>query len=279
MGTVRSLIAKTVGHDSETPGFAGMMELVREFNDMEGTAEELQVKARSVFEGILPALRLGWVSGLWLRHVQGNLPAWSTNYAFFLVFYYLFPWLLGPVEGEDFVDVEVPSAWRRILPFLPVVMRVPQTAKAERCRFLEQAQCASVCVNTCKVPSQQWLLQDFGMPLHIQPNYDDFSCRWKFGVEAPPLMEDEAIMTPCFTRCPSQVKGTKDALSSRQRLRAEEAARADARLVTALQELTPDGTALSPASFEERSGIAGQTGKCWSVDAERAAKREGHKVS
>ena len=61
----------------------------------------------------------------------------------------------------------------------------PQAVKAERCRFLESTQCASVCVNTCKVPSQQWLGQDFGMPIHIQPNYDDFSCVWRFGVEPP----------------------------------------------------------------------------------------------
>ena len=38
-----------------------------------------------------------------------------------------------------------------------------------------------------------------------RPNYDDFSCRWRFGVEAPPLEEDEAVMVPCFTNCPSEL--------------------------------------------------------------------------
>lgn len=275
MGTVRSLVAQTVGRDSETPGFAGMIELVREVNDMEGTAEELQQRARGVFEGILPALGLAWIPQAWRDHLQGRVPAWSTNYAFFLVFYYLFPWLMGPMEGEDYVDIEVPRSWRRLFFFLPASLQLPQTAKAERCRFLEQAQCASVCVNSCKVPSQQWLTEDFGMPLHIQPNYDDFSCRWSFGKEAPPLMEDEAIMTPCFTKCPSKVKGTKDALASRRRLQAEEAARADSRLAAAVEGLTPDGTALSAASLETRSRVVGQAGKCWSVDDERQFKRSG----
>jgi len=31
-----------------------------------------------------------------------------------------------------------------------------------------------------------------------QPNYDDFSCQWKFNREPPPLEEDEAVMVPCF---------------------------------------------------------------------------------
>lgn len=261
---------------AKKPGYDGVSELVREVNDMEGTAEQLQLRARKVFEGILPSLWIGWVPPLWKQYVQPNLPKWSTNFSFFLVFYILFPWLMGPMEGDDFVDVEVAKEWRNVLPFLPESVRVPQTVKAERCRFLESANCASVCVNTCKVPSQGWLSEDFGMPLHIQPNYDDFSCRWRFGVEAPPLYEDEAVMVPCFTSCPSIVKGKKDALSRREQLRseAEELAASDERLAKAVAELTPMGTALSQESLEERKTLVRSSGKCWSVAEDRAAKRE-----
>jgi hypothetical protein len=83
---------------------------------------------------------------------------------------------------------------------------------------LEQSGCASVCVNSCKVPSQRWLGADFGMPLHIRPNYDDFSCTWKFGVEPPPLAQDEAVLVPCFSQCDSQFKGQKDALRQARRV-------------------------------------------------------------
>ena len=38
---------------------------------------------------------------------------------------------------------------------LPLRWRVPQAVKAERCRFLETAQCASVCVNSCKAGGEQ----------------------------------------------------------------------------------------------------------------------------
>jgi hypothetical protein len=252
------------------------MELVREVNDMEGTARDLQLRARKVFEGILPNLFIGWVPPLWKQYIQPNMPSWFSNFSFFLVFYLLFPWLMGPMEGDDFVDVSVPEPWRTTLPFLPSTLRVPQTVKAERCRFLESTNCASTCVNSCKVPSQEWLTDEFGMELHIQPNYDDFSCRWRFGVKAPPLHEDEAVMVPCFTKCTSPFKGSKDALSLREKLRADaaELEASNERLALAVAELTPDGTALSKESLAERENVVRNAGKCWSVDDNRALKRQ-----
>ncbi|CAE8652552.1 unnamed protein product, partial [Polarella glacialis] len=103
MGTVRQLLADSTGHDSPTPGYDGLMELAREANDMEGSAEELQQRARKVFEGILPAIYIGWIPPLWKKYIQPNLPTWSTNFAFFCVFYLLFPWLMGPMEGDDYI--------------------------------------------------------------------------------------------------------------------------------------------------------------------------------
>jgi hypothetical protein len=52
----------------------------------------------------------------------------------------------------------------------------------------------------------------------LQPNYDDFSCQWKFNVQPPPLAEDEAVMVPCFSKCDSAVKGQKDAYRQLMRI-------------------------------------------------------------
>jgi len=290
--TIRKLLVDEVGGVDPSPSppssFQGMLAAVRAVNDAEGTAEDVQVRAARVFGNILPALYIGWVPPIWKAALAPTLPQWVLNYSFVLVFTTLFPWLMGPMKGVDNVDVKVPEGVRKVLKFLPETISVPQSVKAERCRFVESTACASVCVNSCKVPSQTWLKNDFGMDLHIQPNYDDFSCQWKFNVVPPPLYEDEAVMVPCFSKCPSEVKGQKDAV--RQKTRAlrgfgmengvdkytgdtleQIVARASVAALkeATLPEVTPNGSALSVETLELRMKETKSGGKCWSVDASR----------
>ena len=294
--TIRKLLVAEVGKDTdprEHTNFEALMTSVREVNDMKGTAKDVQTRAKRVFKGILPALYIGWIPPLWKKFVDPNAPKWVTGFSFHLVFIVLFPWLMGPMEGVEHEDVEVPEKLRKTFPFLPKVVSVPQAIKAERCRFLETSSCASVCVNSCKVPSQEWLKDDFGMDLHIQPNYDDFSCVWSFNKEPPPLEEDAAILVPCFTNCNSEFKGEKDALKQVMRMkqgvgvtedgvdkytgetleaiakRASELAIAEANA----NAVVADGTAVSEETFKGRIEKVREGGKCWSVDAERANLR------
>jgi hypothetical protein len=74
----------------------------------------------------------------------------------------------------------------------------------ERCRYLEEAGCASVCINSCKVPTQEFFARDMGLPLTMEPNYDDFSCQFKFGAAPPPVQQDPAFKTACFAGCPTR---------------------------------------------------------------------------
>jgi len=287
--TIRKLLVEEVGADNDaTPWseFAGTMTAVREVNDMKGSARDVQIRAKRVFAGILPALGIGFIPPIWKKYVKPATPEWMANYAFVLVFTNLFPWLMGPMEGVDHVDVKTPEFLRKTFANFPETIKVPQAVKAERCRFLESSQCASVCVNTCKAPSQEWLSEDFGMDLHIQPNYDDFSCQWKFNVKPPPLYEDAAIMVPCFSNCPSEYKGEKDAFRQQARVakgfgivdgidtytgetletiakRASDAAKADAARAYA------DGTAANPETYASRVDDVKSAGKCWSVDEAR----------
>ena len=288
--TIRKLLVEEVGGVDKDPRpwteFGGIMNAVREVNDMDGTARDVQIRAKRVFAGILPALGIGWVPPIWKKFIHPNAPDWFSNWAFVLVFTNLFPWLMGPMEGVDHVDVPTPAWIRKTFANFPKTFRVPQAVKAERCRFLETSQCASVCVNTCKAPSQEWLSEDFGMDLHIQPNYDDFSCQWKFSVKPPPLYEDAAVMVPCFSKCDSEHKGEKDSFRQQVRVasgvgvvdgvdtytgetleqiakRASEAAVRDARAAYA------DGTAADAESFGARAGEVKKGGKCWSVDENR----------
>ena len=279
--TIRKLLVEEVGKDEDPlpwTNFKGVMTSVREVNDMDGTAAEVQGRAMNVFKGILPSLGIGWVPPVWLKLVKPSSPEWLQNFAFFVVFKTLFPWLMGPMEGVEEVEVPLPEPLRKTFPFLPASVMVPQAVKAERCRFLETAQCASVCVNTCKIPSQAWLREDFGMPIHIQPNYDDFSCVWRFGIEPPPIEEDEAVMVPCFANCDSNYKGEKDALRQRAMKMGVDgaidgASFAAARVLNMEGGATPGGTALSAVSLQARERAVKSYGKCWSVAEDREEQR------
>jgi len=300
--TIRGLLVEEVGKDTDPRPwdvFDAVLTPVREVNDMKGTARDVTVRAKRVFAGILPALYIGWVPPIWKNAIRKVAPQWASNYAFVLVFTTLFPWLMGPMEGIDHVDVKVPEALRKAFRFLPESVKVPQAIKAERCRFLEQSGCASVCVNSCKAPSQEWLGEDFGMDLHIQPNYDDLSCQWKFNVKPPPLYEDAAVMVPCFANCPSEHKGEKDAFRQAARVRsgvgivdgvdtytgetleaiarrASAAAVSDAAMAAPMSAggMATDGTAASEAGFVERVDEVKAGGKCWSVDESRECMGE-----
>jgi hypothetical protein len=73
-----------------------------------------------------------------------------------------------------------------------------------RCRFLEETGCASICVNACKIPTQEFFATEMGITVALEPNYDDFSCQYSFG-KAPKLpSEDDVFTTPCFAQCPSK---------------------------------------------------------------------------
>lgn len=73
----------------------------------------------------------------------------------------------------------------------------------KRCRFLEESGCASVCVNSCKIPTQNFFLQDMGLPLTMTPNYETYECQFAFGLTPSLQQELEAKNTPCLSRCPT----------------------------------------------------------------------------
>ena len=110
--------------------------------------------------------------------------------------------------------------------------------------------------------------------------------------DAPVDWEDAAVMVPCFTNCPSEYKGEKDAWRQMARVksgvgivdgvdkytgetleaiarRASEAAKKDAEL-GAVAGLAVDGSAVTEAGFVSRVEEVKSGGKCWSVDEERA---------
>ena len=74
------------------------------------------------------------------------------------------------------------------------------TVHVERCRFLEESGCISVCVNACQIPTQNFFAQDMGLPLTMEPDYETFACDFRFG-EMPPT--EQQPTAPCLLQCPS----------------------------------------------------------------------------
>ncbi len=73
----------------------------------------------------------------------------------------------------------------------------------KRCRFLEESGCASVCVNSCKIPTQKFFIEDMGLPLTMTPDYETHECQFAFG-RMPTDQDDlDAMGTPCLSRCPT----------------------------------------------------------------------------
>eukprot|EP00877_Chromochloris_zofingiensis_P008838 jgi/Chrzof1/4207/Cz14g03040.t1 len=99
-----------------------------------------------------------------------------------------FYWLVGESEVRE-GDVEV----------APGVKRTQNSiVHIKKCRYLEHSGCVGMCVNMCKVPTQNFFTNDFGLPLTMNPNFEDLSCEMIFGQAPPPMHLDAAYSQPCF---------------------------------------------------------------------------------
>jgi hypothetical protein len=126
----------------------------------------------------------GFLSHGFFRDAQfsARMNAWATKVAG--------TWLMGECEIND-IELDGGKIGKN------------QGLLVKRCRFLEESGCASVCVNSCKVPTQNFFIQDMGLALTMEPNYDTFECQFSFGATPSLLSELQATSTPCLMRCPT----------------------------------------------------------------------------
>ncbi|CAN0908939.1 Beta-carotene isomerase D27, chloroplastic [Linum grandiflorum] len=94
-----------------------------------------------------------------------------------------FQWLVGPSEV---IEVEINGVKQR------------SGVRIKKCRYLENSGCVGMCVNMCKIPTQDFFTNEFGLPLTMNPNFEDMSCEMIYG-QAPPSFEDDPVAKqPCF---------------------------------------------------------------------------------
>ncbi|KAL4572009.1 hypothetical protein LXL04_018777 [Taraxacum kok-saghyz] len=130
-----------------------------------------------------------------IEQIKTILPPSKFSREYFATFTTIFfPWLVGQCEVRE---SEFEGAKEK------------NVVHVKKCRFLESTNCAGMCTNLCKIPSQEFIKSSFGIPFTMVPNYDDMSCEMIFGQDPPSLQDDPAFKQPCYKLC--NVKQKHDA--------------------------------------------------------------------
>lgn len=177
-------MARVVGQISVRPGYEGFVDLSERI--MAGRPpQEQQTLVAMVLRSLVPGPVLILIRRLFAPGQRVcELNAWFATQ--------LFEWLVGPCEVRE---VEVPDSQGQL-------RRQYSGVHIEKCRYLEATGCVAMCVNLCKVPTQDFFTRDFGIPLTLTPNFEDLSCDMVFGQPPPPLVSEAVYQQPCLTqRC------------------------------------------------------------------------------
>ncbi len=166
-------MSRVLGEGTSKKGFAGVVDLSKRIMQGRSPAQQQAVVAK-VLGSLVPA------PVLWLIRTLVSPTRWvCESNAWFAA--RLFPWLIGPCEV---VEAEVTGADGE-------TRRQKSDVHIKKCRYLEESGCVGLCVNLCKLPTQQFFTEKFGIPLTLTPNFEDMSCEMVFG-QVPPALETEA---------------------------------------------------------------------------------------
>ena len=173
-------MSKAVGQKTELNGYEGFVDLSTLI--MEGrSSREQQDLVSVVLNSLVPAPVLWGIRTFFSpTKLVCELNAWFATQ--------LFEWLVGPCSVVE-TEIELPSG-----------EKTPQKSGVhiEKCRYLEHSGCVGMCINMCKLPTQQFFTQEFGIPVTMTPNFEDLSCEMVFGQIPPKLETEEAYQQPCL---------------------------------------------------------------------------------
>ena len=172
--------------DSKLPlnDFMGIVELTSSMNAEYNNRTEVQELAREVLVSLFPTFILDRYPSWFAQPFpifSAKMCAWATMVGG--------TWLMGECHVNDVPELENGGKAQGVL--------------VKRCRFLEESQCASICVNSCKIPTQNFFRQNMGLALTMTPDYETGECQFAYGKLPTEEEEREARETPCLQRCPS----------------------------------------------------------------------------
>ena len=178
-------MASAVGRETTLKGYDGFVDLSQKIMQGRNPAQQKTV-VMTVLQSLVPRPIL-WV----IRTVFSPTKLVCELNAWFAAV--LFQWLVGPCETAS---AEISTATQ--------VKTQKSGVHIQKCRYLEQSGCVGMCINMCKLPTQEFFTQGFGIPLTMTPNFEDFSCEMVFGQVPPPLESEPIYDQPCLAGdCPT----------------------------------------------------------------------------
>ncbi|KAM0071853.1 putative beta-carotene isomerase [Helianthus debilis subsp. tardiflorus] len=181
----RNKMVQEVGWDSEKPGYDGLIDVANRLM-LARTNSETKDAAVRILRSLFPPLLLELYKIIFAPVAQGKLAAVMVARVTALSC----QWLMGTCTVNN-VD-------------LPDGSSLPSGVFVERCKYLEESKCVGICVNTCKLPTQEFFMDHMGVPLLMEPNFSDYSCQFKFGISPPE--DDSTLKEPCLEVCPNATR-------------------------------------------------------------------------
>ena len=162
--------------------YQGLMDVATQMS-RQYSKEEVRMLSRKILQSLFPSWlpsAFRWMFAAPFPEFSGRMNAYAT--------FAVGQWLMGECQLiNSKTDQGIEKTNHGVL--------------VKRCRFLEESGCASVCVNACKLPTQDFFIQDMGLQLTMTPNYETFECEFKFGLSLDEAEEKMLLNTPCLGRC------------------------------------------------------------------------------
>jgi hypothetical protein len=179
-------MSQAIGVETTVSGYGGVVDLSKQI--MHGrNAQQQQVIVNRVLQSLVPAPVL-WAIRTFFSPTRlvCVLNAWFAAR--------MFEWLVGPCEVAE-AEVDLADG---------TVRSQPSAVYIKKCRYLADSGCVGMCVNMCKVPTQTFFTEKFGIPLTMTPNFEDLSCKMVFGQLPTDPALDAAYHQPCLQlQCPT----------------------------------------------------------------------------
>ncbi len=184
-------MSQALGKRTEIGGYDGFVDLSKQI--MQGrNAKEQQIIIAKVLQSLVPSPALWAIRTFFApTRLVCVLNAWFAAQ--------LFEWLVGPCEVEE-AEINLEDG---------TVRSQPSAVNIKKCRYLVDSGCVGMCVNMCKVPTQEFFTQKFGIPLTMTPNFEDLSCKMIFGQIPLASENDPDHHQPCLQQqCPTASSAT-----------------------------------------------------------------------